>query len=244
MRARRWQRAGELLRGGRGAGLLRALGLAALVLALGCGTGRPDSDLDVRTFELEHIEPSTAQRIIDPYVFADRGGMISIDEGAAAITVRESPEMLSRIADVLGRFDKPAPVARLHFRIIEADGGPESDPALADIEAALPKEVFRFKNYRLAGEAVMTGREGSRILQHVAGPRGRYVIEGRIGDIRAVDDSGRVQLEVQLWTRDGVEVFGTAVNARVGQTLVLGSAQPAPDRGALILAVDVALEKP
>ena len=38
---------------------------------------REYGDLDVRTYQLEYLETEAAQRIIDPYVFADRCGMVS-----------------------------------------------------------------------------------------------------------------------------------------------------------------------
>ena len=219
---------------------------AILLLAFGVtGLGACDTgpDLDVRTFELQYIEPRAAATIIDPYVSADRGGEISIQQETGVITVRESPEMLDRIAEVLQKYDRPEPGVRLHFRLIEADGqGAETDSELQDIRDALPEDVFRFKSYRQIAEAVMTGIEYSSISQAVSSEGTLqfrnlpYQIEGQIGEIRASGDSGTVQLQVAL-KGGGVEFFKTAVNARLGQLLVVGSAQPLPNRGALILTV-------
>lgn len=202
-------------------------------------------NLEVETFQLEYLEPGAANRIIDPYVFADRGGMVSMDEQTRSITVRETPEMLSRIEEVLERFDQPEPSVKLHFRLVEANGSvsPE-DPRLEEIVQALPEDVFRFKNYRLIGETVMTGIEWSEVSQGVVADRERYMIEGKIGEVRATDDSGTVKLQVALYAERFGNVFTTGVNARIGQLLVLGSAQPDPDRGALILAVRAELERP
>jgi hypothetical protein len=215
-------------------------------VAMGAGGCMTDEygHLDVRTFQLEYIEPDAAYRIIDPYVFADRGGMTSMDDETRTITVRETPEMLSRIGEVLDRYDQPAPGVRLHFRIIEADGNGEPDPALQDIEDALPKDVFRFRNYRQVAEAVMVGLEHSEITQRAAGGGGRYVVQGYIGEVRAAEGGGTAQLHVELFVSGEGTVFQTEVNAREGQLLVLGSAQPDPERGALILAVQVELFRP
>jgi hypothetical protein len=218
-----------------------AMGMAmamGMVMAMGAGS------LDVRTIQLEYIGPSAAIRIIDPYVFADRGGMISADEQTRTITVRETPDMLARIEQVLDTYDQPAPSVKLHFRIIEANGNGESDPALQDIADALPADVFRFRNYRQIAEAVMMGLEWSSIRQRAAGVGGEFLVEGNIGEVRMAEGGGTVQLEVQLlWDNFGT-VFETHVNAREGQLLILGSAQPAADRGALILAVQVELIRP
>lgn len=217
-----------------------AIGLAA------CDTG---PNLDVRTFELQYIEPGAAATIIDPYVSGDRGGDISVQQETGVITVRESPEMLDRIGEVLAKYDRPEPGVRLHFRLIEANGqGTGTDPELQEIRDALPENVFRFKNYRQIAEAVMTGIEHSSISQAVSsggtleqnGPP--YHIEGQIGEIRASGDSGTVQLQIAL-RMGSFEFFTTAVNARLGQLLVVGSAQPLPDRGALILTVRPELDR-
>lgn len=201
--------------------------------------------LEVQTYQLEFLEPDAANRIIDPYVFPDRGGMISMDAQTRTITVRETPEMLSRIEEVLARYDLPEPSVKLHFRLVEANGsGSPEDPRLEEIARALPEDVFRFKNYRLIGETVMTGIEWSEVSQGVVADRERYMIEGMIGEIRSTDDSGTVKLQVSLHSTRFGPIFTTGVNARIGQLLVLGSAQPDPERGALILAVRAELDRP
>ena len=222
--------------------------LVALVLVGGWTIARSFShgdeygDLEVRTFQLEYLEPEAAHRIIDPYVFGDRGGMVSRGEQTRTITVRETPEMLDRIGEVLKRYDLVEPSVNLHFRLVEANGGVASDDArVEEIAEALPQDVFKFQNYRLIGETVMTGTEWSGLAQGVAAGGERYHIEASIGEIRETEDGGSVKLEVSLLSEEYGQIFRTAVNARIGQLVVLGSAQPDPDRGALILAVRVDL---
>ncbi len=202
-------------------------------------------DLEVRTYALEYLEPSAAGRIVDPYVFPDRGGTVSVDEQTRTVTVRETPEMLSRIAEVLKKYDRPEPSVKLHFRLIEADGrATEDDPRLAEVIEALPPNVFSFKHDRLLGETVMTGVEHGQVGQGVVAGGERYFIEGSIGEVRATDEGGTVRLQVRLVSRDYGEIFTTGVNARLGQLLVLGSAQPNPEHGSLILAVRAELVGP
>lgn len=204
--------------------------------------GDAHGDLEVRTYQLEYLETEAAHRIIDPYVFADRGGVVSRDEQTRTITVREAPEMLDRIGEVLTRYDVVDPSVNLHFRLVEANGNVTADdPRLAEIADALPQDVFRFKNYSLIGETVMTGIEWSGLAQGVAAGGERYFIEANVGEVRETDDGGSVKLEVGLLAEKYGQIFRTAVNARIGQLVVLGSAQPDPDRGALILAVRVDL---
>ncbi len=87
----------------------------------------------------------------------------------------------------------------------------------------------------------MTGIEWSGLAQGVAAGGERYFIEANVGEVRETDDGGSVKLEVGLLAEKYGQIFRTAVNARIGQLVVLGSAQPDPDRGALILAVRVDL---
>ncbi len=225
--------------------LVLVLLLGGWLVARMFSAGGEYGDLDVRTFQLEYIEPAAGQRIIDPYVFADRGGMISIDQELGTITVRETPEMLSRIEEVLARYDQPEPSVKLHFRLVEANGrATPEDSRLEEIAKALPEDVFRFKNYRLIGETVMTGIEWSGVAQGVVADGERYMIEGSIGEVRTTDDGGTVKLQVALHADRYGPVFSTGVNARIGQLLVLGTAQPDPERGALILAVRAEVERP
>ncbi len=226
---------------------LIAVALGAMALLNGCEQGKSNADLEVRSFQLQYIEAAAAQRILDPYVFADRGGMISFDQQSGLITVREIPEMLDRIGEVLQRYDLPEPSVKMHFRIIEADGQSATpDPDLLEVEQAL-RDVFRFQNYRQVAEAVMTGLEWSEFQQTVASEGGitargsLYMINGQIGEVRAAQGEGTVQMQVELGHSSLGRAFKTSVNARVGQLLILGSAQVDPDAGALILAVEVDL---
>ena len=87
-------------------------------LFLGCG-----DSLEVRTFTLERLEAEAAFGLVDPYVYRDREGKpgtMSISEGL--ITVRELPENLDRIAEVLEEFDRARAAVRLHFQLIQANG--------------------------------------------------------------------------------------------------------------------------
>jgi hypothetical protein len=222
-----------------------AIVFAVIGLLAGGWGGDEFGDLEVRTYELEYLETEAAHRIIDPYVFAARGGMVSRDEQTGTITVRETSEMLSRIGEVLERYDLPEPSVKLHFTLVEADGGvTPDDPRLEEIVQALPQDVFRFSNYRLIGETVMTGIEWSGVAQGVVAEGERYMIEGSIGEVRTTDGGGTVKLQVALQAEKYGTIFSTGVNARIGQLLVLGSAQPDPERGALILAVRAELERP
>ncbi len=206
--------------------------LALLVLA-GCSR---TPDLDTRTFELRYLDPGVAADLIDPYVFGDRPeapGMLSWADNA--ISVRETPDNLDKIARVLERYDVPRPSVRLHFKIIQADGFPTTDSSIADIEQVL-RTLFRFRGYRLVAEALAAGMEGSTLNQVVGQAPHRYGIRAHLRDIRSAGDSGTVQFDVQLMSDRG-QAMETLVTLPAGQTAVLGNAQLETEGGQIILTV-------
>lgn len=196
--------------------------------------------LETRTFPLQFIRPSTAEGIIEPYVFMDRDGaegMMSFTENT--VTVRETSDNLEKIARVLAEFDVPSPWVRLQFQLIEADGAGPVDPAIAELEAEL-RNLFRYDGYRLVAETVVSGTAQSQIEQTIGGDvrQGEgYLLVVEIGEIRRIGDSGYVAMEVNLRS-PYAGGLATRINARTGQTLVLGNAQLLrKGSGTLILAV-------
>ena len=219
-------------------GALVAMALAVMLWALlRYQAGAPT--LEMQTFELQYLEPHEARDLIRPYVWEDRAGaagtMSAVDN---MISVRETRDNLDRIAAVLQEFDVPQPTVRLNFQLIEADGAAQGDPAIADVEAEL-RRLFRYQGYRLVNEAVVGGMEGSHIEQVVGridNAEAGWIIIAEIGSVRVTGDSGWVQMEVGV--RSPMRgAFMTRVNARIGQTMVVGNAELMTDGGTLILTV-------
>lgn len=209
---------------------------AVAVLAAACSrTPR----LDTRTFELQDINGGEAATMISPYVYVDRPGapgqMSHTDQ---TLTVRETPDNLEKIARVLQEYDKPKPTVRLHFQIIQADGASTTDTAIAPIEAQLRK-LFRFKGYTLLSQVVVGGSENSRIVQAVPTSKSLPLsLQAHIGHIRTTADTGVVHLTIGLQVMGGPTMFQTDLNARNGQTVVVGNVQLTErEGGTLILTV-------
>ncbi len=206
-----------------------ALGMLAVTA---CGGPR----LNTRTFQLKNINGEDAARLLGPYVFSDRkdapGAMSPLP---ASITVRETPDNLDKIARVLAEFDRPKPSVRLTFQIIQADGAATTDPAIAEVEAALRK-LFRFRGYRLLAQTVVAGSEGSEVIQRVDVPSGPYRLVVGIYEVRGSGDSTMVRLRTEL-DEGSVTALLSTVTLRGGQTAVLGNAQVDPRGGTLILTV-------
>jgi len=217
---------------------MRSLTMFVFLLAGSTACHRAPT-LETRTFALQYIEPRTAEELIQPYVYADRAqasGTMSVTDNT--VTVRETADNLERIARVLAQYDVPSPWVRLHFQIIEADGPGQSDERIQALEGEL-RELFRYEGYRLVAEAVMSGAARSHVEQVIgAGGRAaeRYMLGVDIGAIRSIGDSGFVSLDVTLQSRER-GALQTRINARTGQTIVLGNAQLSSAAGTTILAV-------
>ena len=211
----------------------KTMALAALCVALLGASGCDHKPkLDTRTFALKNLESWAAAQIVTPYVFTDRAEAPgTLSEAPGSITVRETPDNLYKIERVLAEYDVPRPDVRLRFQLIEADGFTESDPAIEQVEQQL-RQVFQFKGYRLAGEAVVSATDGSHVSQSLAG--GQYQVEATIRWAQP----GTIRLEeVSLLSHEQGPLLTTTVNVRPGQTLVVGTASKAKSTATLLLTL-------
>ncbi len=218
--------------------------LAAFTLLLplaACG-GR-ESRLDVRTFQLRHRSGYDVERLIAPYVFTDRPGAPGeMSSTADAITVRETPDNLEKIARVLEEYDRPVPSMFLRFQLLEADGGAEPDSSIREVVEQLSR-ILSFRGYRLLGEAVVAvpdlGSGGGSFSQKLGDRSLSLGVDGEAVLLRP----GVVRLErVSLWealrSRTGeTELLETSVSIREGQTVVIGTTRRTTDGRTVILAV-------
>jgi hypothetical protein len=209
--------------------------LSVLILALAgaCGSGGPT--LDKQTFVLRVLTPEEAATMIRSS-FPSESGKLALRPGGHTITVWETPDNLEKIAGLLAKRDRLATV-RLTFRLIEADGATTVDPAIADIEAVL-RQLFRFRGYRLAAEAVVSGVEGSQVSQVLTSTTGRFPVSAEIGLLSGRGDSATVHLGVRLTVSllpPGE--FGTHLGIPIGKTAVLGHVAAEWGKKTLILTV-------
>lgn len=210
--------------------LLSTCAMLAIAIFTGC-----DSRTETRTFLLEHMSPPNARNLVEPYVPAGSAN-VRISSNPPALTVAASAERIEQIEEMLNRLDVAAPDMQLRFQLIEADGFTDSDPAIADVEAAL-RDLFRFRGYRLAADAMVAASQYSRSTQRLLGFGDTPLfLQVNVMRLSRTDDAGSVHLEVTLAGPEG-DILSTGVVVPGGQTVVLGTARPFQDRGALILVV-------
>ena len=219
-------------------------GLVVAVLVVGAAACEPGPALETRTFEVQYLPSYRVDQLIAPYVFSDRAespGMMSATEGA--VTVRETPDNLEKIARVLAEYDRPNPTIMLSFQIIEADGAAEPDPAIEAVEREL-RRLFRFEGYDLVAETQIVGIQGTGTRQIVRGegpdPES-FVVRTGVTEVRRGDPT-TVTLDVQLALAPSATptlgpLLETSVTVPAGHSVVLGTAQSTEFEGALILVV-------
>lgn len=137
---------------------------------------------------------------------------------------------------------------RLVFQLIEADGFTEVDPAIGEVVDQLQK-LFRFEGYRLATTSVLSstiGGNANKVSQTLAVNENATV--NLIAWLFKSDNPAVVRISVQLFDANrqtgingrwvnGPEILNVSVNARDGQTVVLGSARHQLASAALILVM-------
>ena len=123
---------------------------------------------------------------------------------------------------------------RLTFHLIEADGFQGDDPEIRPIVTELRK-LFRFQGYRLVSKSVLhaVADPPSAVSQQVTDDLGRpFIIRARVAR-----DGEHLRLAVDLSYAGRGTLIDASVNLQNGKTVVLGSARPDKESGALILAV-------
>ena len=212
---------------------LMTLASAACVACGNTGT-------ETRTIDLAHLEPDQALELIEPYV---EGGVRNVRRvsNPPALTIIAPSQKLDQIEELLRRYDVATPNVRLHFQVIEADGFTQSDSAIAAVETAL-RDLFRFRGYRLVADAMATGTSRTTTVHQLVGRDDfRMQLEVEIGQIATAEGRKAADLHVTLES-GGQIVLQSGVTVPHGQTVVLGTARPLPNMGALILVVRPEIE--
>jgi hypothetical protein len=202
--------------------------------------------LIVKTFTLRHLNPASANRLVEPYILSSKGGVFEVGGAIRAITVRETAQNVARIDSLLRAHDRSPTTLTFRFQLIAAEDQPTRDPAIGGLDSTL-RGLLRFAGYRLLSQAVVTVGEAQTFAQTLNANDERLLLAGEVSEIHATDGNGSVYIQVRLGRARGVSAAGkempderllqTGVSVPLGQTVVLGSAVPGGKVRALILAV-------
>lgn len=195
------------------------------------------SDVESRTVEPRYLKPEALLAMLrQPENDIGQSVTLMMASGSPVITVEGKTDEVASVLALIRRYDRPAPVVRFRFQLVEADGFSTRDPAIADVEAAL-REVFRFRGYRLVAESVAQGEAPGFIRQQIATLDGEPVrIIANLTRVVTDGDAPAVSFEVDLALGSG-SLLTTTVTLPIGKTAVVGSAQARADGNTLILVV-------
>lgn len=135
--------------------------------------------------------------------------------------------------------DAQAQSVILSFQVIEADGFTERDPAIEDVRQTL-QELFRFRGYRLAAEAVIRVSHGSFSQKLATADGAAYHIGADQVVLVEAESAGAPTIalsDLALHVTNGDRLISTSLRVPVGQTVVVGSGRPSSDGPTLILVV-------
>jgi hypothetical protein len=147
---------------------LPQLGLALCIAAGSLGA----QAVDTKTVELHHLKPREAVKLLSPYVKAKDGGVFDVGDNISIITMRDTPENISRMERVLAKYDHSPQTIRLVFQLIEADTGPRfasvsNDGRVSiDLDSTL-RSVLKFPTYRLLAQGVASVGEFADVRQEL-----------------------------------------------------------------------------
>jgi hypothetical protein len=199
------------------------------------------ADQQLRVFQLHFRPAREAAALVEPLLSAE--GSVLLQPSLNAVTVRDTPEVLQRVAQALSSWDVAPASYKVRVRLLATtDPQPPGKPAplIEGIGSEL-KELFHFTNYQEVATLQVTASDGS-VVEVAAGERYhlRFTVRG------VPQDPDRVQLaQLQLSRRDrgadDVEVLHPLVRATVTlvvkQPSVLGGARAENANQALFLVL-------
>lgn len=198
--------------------------LLVLLLTAGCDDSRRGNE--TRTYELSRLNMDEAISLITPYV--REGGMVSGRN--KLLTVRERPDRLTLIEDMLRKYDGVGEAfdVILDIQVIEANGFTDKDPRIADVQSIL-EQTFKYRGYKLIGETRVQAREDG-VFRHGTS---EFSMNGRVDRIRTTGKSQRLPVHIEVEVR-GKADLGSTITTEIGKPVVLGQSTAT---GAIILVV-------
>lgn len=205
------------------------LALSLLLLGLGACEARRETEL--RTFQLQRMNGEAALALLTPYVREDG----TISASGSLITVREQPERLDRIAEVLARYDGAPAQVGVQVYVVEAGDFEGGLAALPGLEPTL-RQLLPYRGYRLLDEATFNVLQWSGFSRDGGGP---FAIEGHVSEVRH-EGQGSAVIEITVVGRTEERLgdrLASTLNAPFGEPVVVASHGGSDGRPALIVVL-------
>ena len=168
---------------------MRKLWVAVALLAAGSVLA---ADQNLRVFKLRFRPAHDAASVVEPLLSAE--GSVLLQPGLNAITVRDTPEVLGRVAQALASWDVAPQTYTLHVRVFMASRDPRA-PGRSPTPTPIPDlgerffQLFPYTSYDEVASFRVTAADGSRVE---TGAGDRYMLRFLVRGVPQVPD--RVQL--------------------------------------------------
>jgi hypothetical protein len=164
-----------------------------------------------RVFDVKNRDPQSLVRVLAPLTSGFRGAVVSANPEFRTISVRDFPENISVIEEVIRRLDMPEPARpAVEFRVYfligsndEASPGHYPDELSDTVKQLQPS--LGYKNFNLIGSQIVRSREG----------RGENSNKG-VADLKMPNDTPANKSPVYYsYSMHGVSLDGAPGRARV-----------------------------
>lgn len=220
-----------------------ASNLATVEVIAGTDAAATAGGLETRSYRLKHKDIDRAAAVVKGAVSSE--GSISLQPASRTIVITDQSENVRAIVQLLDRFDVPPQMFSVEIRLIAASRS--AQPGLVPEElrkiSTVLSQTLKFNTFEKLGELSTSGKEGD---SSVGSASGVYRADFRFGEFDPSSETLRVQdLRVsRVGTADAkgvaevTQLLKTAVNLRLGQTVILSAArEPASNRALMIVMV-------
>jgi hypothetical protein len=218
---------------------LRWTAAAVLILAAGSALA---ADQELRVFQLHFRPAREAAALVEPLLSPE--GSVLLQPSLNSITVRDTPDVLKRVAEALAGWDVAPLSYKVRVRVLLASMDPPQPGKPSQLISGIGAEIsklFHFTDYQEVATLQVMASEGS-VVEVAAGERYhlRFTVKG------VAQDSERVQLAQLQFDRrdqgaDGAEVLHPLLRATVTlllkQPYVVGGARAENANQALFLVL-------
>ncbi|MBC7187536.1 MAG: carboxypeptidase regulatory-like domain-containing protein [Calditrichaeota bacterium] len=206
---------------------------------------RAKGSLVARTFDLRYKNPVELASLIKPFLSGN--GEVIPGQTMRVLTVRDTPEVLDKVAGLLARYDVQPKQVRLDLHLFLADGSGERKRKIpADLAPVVRKlsALFRYSHYSLLGSGTAIVYSGE-LCQLQVGISERIFASCSVERVEYLEaDGGAVRLEkLRLSAPTPGVVLGTSLNLPLGEFVVVGRASSKGPEEAVVAVMKAELVK-
>lgn len=206
-----------------------------------------DDDLGTRMFTIRFKAVEDVVLLIEPHI-GDHGSY-TVQPRLKALTVRDEPANLARIAELVAGFDQPPRSVRLVIQLLKAaEADNVSNPTRRDTTGvpSLLRDVTKYSEVSVLGSASLVGVEGAQSSLSLGEEfRVRFRVDA-VAEKQGVVKLDRFALDRVVKDPGGqsryVPIIDTVVNLRNNQHLVIGATSSQESRRAIFLSVTATIE--